>query len=579
MSLPISPKGVKRPVDDENDKIPLSPTSQVWSKDAAVALDDVEVGSEAKSQDGAGQNNALAEGEEVNIYELRSIGFLLQYFAVGTIYGGLPSTIYGLFLGYLNVPGYVYATAGVITSMPWSLKFVFGLCNDCLPINGYRRKPYMVLGWLMCAGVLIYLSQVSLPAPYYCRDANGNFDKLAAPCNPDASNAGGKYALLMCLASLGYVIADVAADGLMVEYARREPELKRGTTQTTIYMVRSAGMVAAVFLVGLGMNGKEYNGSFDASLSFPQVCGILAVPSGLMVPCSWLFVQEERISAGERQSLRAYLRSAWDLLTSKAFFFVVMYEFWEPFIGRISTTAGGLVKREWAGVQVLQQQIFTLVSLCCFSFGLYQVKKRMLNYSWRKMLFVSTIAINVIDSMFSFLTIFDVVRNQYFYLGETILDDIPAATNFVVSTFIIVEMAEAGNEGLVYGLLTTISNLGTPFSRAVGNQIFGLFEPNLSAPENYVADTPSFRQTVALSFGVSYAFSFASMVCLLFLPAQKREAQSRKKEWPKHPVYGYITVVLVSCALCYSLTVNFMTMIPVTSCLKFVGGPGCEESE
>ena len=43
-------------------------------------------------------------------------GFYLQYFAVGVVYGGLPSTIYGFFLGYLNVEGYVYATCATIVA-------------------------------------------------------------------------------------------------------------------------------------------------------------------------------------------------------------------------------------------------------------------------------------------------------------------------------------------------------------------------------------------------------------------------------------------------------------------------------
>merc|ERR1711862_1007062 len=161
------------------------------------------------------------------------------------------------------------------------------------------------------------------------------------------------------------------------------------------------------------------------------------------------------------------------------------------------------------------------------------------------------------------------------YLGETILDDIPAAANFVVSTFIIVEMADKGNEGLVYGLLTTISNLSSPFSRAVGNQIFGLFEPNLSDSKNYVQDEPHFRNVVAGSFALGYAFSFLALVFLVLLPSQKQQAQKRKQEWPRKEIYGYITVVLVSLAMAYSLTVNFMTMIPDTACLKFVGGEGC----
>merc|ERR1712217_483871 len=228
------------------------------------------------------------------------------------------------------------------------------------------------------------------------------------------------------------------------------------------------------------------------------------------------------------------------------------------------------------GVEVLQQQIFTLVGQFIFAFGLWQVKKRFLNYSWRKMLFITTVMLNVLDSVMVYLTIFDVVRNQYFYLGETVLDDIPTAANFVVSTFIIVEMADVGNEGMVYGLLTTIHNLGQPFSRAVGNQIFGLFTPDLSDSANYIADTPAFRQTVAWSFGASYAFSVVAMLFLLLLPDQKPEAQQRKKEWPRSKWYGYLTVAMVSVAFAYSITVNFMTMSSETACLKLVGGQGCD---
>jgi len=44
------------------------------------------------------------------------------------------------------------------------------------------------------------------------------------------------------------------------------------------------------------MNGKEYNGSWDRSLSFNAVCGILAVPAALMVPISALCVPEEQVS-------------------------------------------------------------------------------------------------------------------------------------------------------------------------------------------------------------------------------------------------------------------------------------------
>ena len=167
----------------------------------------------------------LASGGVVNILTYRQSGYLAQYFAVGLIYGGLPATVYGFFIGYLNVPAYVYSTAGVIMTLPWSFKFLLGALNDCVPIFGYRRKPYMVLGWLLCTIFLLLLYIWPLPAPYYCLDNVTHAYRVdAPPCNPASAGEGGVPTLLMMGACLGYVIADVAADGLTVQYARAEPE-------------------------------------------------------------------------------------------------------------------------------------------------------------------------------------------------------------------------------------------------------------------------------------------------------------------------------------------------------------------
>lgn len=235
----------------------------------------------------------LSQEAEADIYVLRNIGYLAQYFSVGLIYGGLPATTYGFFLGYLSVPAHVYATVRVIIVLPWSFKFAFGLLNDCVPIAGYRRKPYMVIGWSLCAFMLIVLAFTPLPEPYWC--LNGTLqDKDVPPCNPDAKQAGGGFAFLMILAALGYVIADVAADGLTVQFARSEPLYRRGRIQTTAYMTRTVGVVLATLLVGFGMNGPEYNGTFSTGLSFSTICFIFAIPAAAMAPISWLLIEEPR---------------------------------------------------------------------------------------------------------------------------------------------------------------------------------------------------------------------------------------------------------------------------------------------
>lgn len=519
------------------------------------------------------------------------VGFLAQYFAVGLIYSGVPATAYGVFLGYLNVPAYVYATVSVISSLPWSFKFFFGLINDTVPIFGLRRKPYMMIGWSLCAIALIILGCTPLPDPYWCVDeATGKYIQkvtlpdgttdAAEPCNPDAAKEGGKYAILLMLACLGYVIADVAADGLTTEYARQEPIERRGKTQTTAYLTRTLGGVSSTVFVGLCMNGHEYNGSFDWSLSFETVALVFAVPAALMVPLSGYLVKEPRNPEKQLPTGREYMSMCWDLLKSKACFYIILYCFLSSAIGNISTPAGGYVKTYWAGVENLQNQIFSLVGLLLFAGGLAIVKKWLLNTSWRLLLGVTIVILQLVDSVFSTLTIFDVVRNQYFYLGETVLVELPLAANFVVSTFVIVEMADDGNEGMVYGLLTTTGNLGGPVARAIGNQLYTLFQPSLSDSRNYLRDTPEFRRTVFHSFLLSYAFPVFSLfaVCY-FLPNQKQETQERKKNWKKRPVYGVITLCLLAVAFTYSLTVNFLAMNPNTMCLKFAGGDGCDDSD
>jgi len=256
-------------------------------------------------------------------------------------------------------------------------------------------------------------------------------------------------------------------------------------------------------------------------------------------------------------------------------FWVILYSFCGPVVGGIWTTAGGSVKKNWANVQNLQNQLFSLFGNAVFAFGLWMTKRYFLNYSWRCMLITTTLFLNCLDMCFTFPTIYDLFRNQYFYLGEAVLYDIPYAANFVVGTFYIVEMADSGNEGLVYGLLTTVGNLGGPVAQAISNQLFSNFVPSLDEPNNYIEDTWTFRNTVAESFVLSYFFSFAAIAFVFFLPTQKAEAQHRKKNWGSNPAFAWISVIVLGTAFIYSIVVNLLSMFESTACMKFAGGDGC----
>ena len=66
---------------------------------------------------------------------------------------------------------------------------------------------------------------------------------------------------------------------------------------------------------------------------------------------------------------------------------------------------------------------------------------------------------------------------------------------------------------------------------------------------------------------------------LPLLPAQKGEAQRRKREWSENEGYMWFTIALLSVCLAYSLTVNFLSLNESTMCLKVAGGEGCDNEE
>ncbi|MFZ4678372.1 MAG: folate/biopterin family MFS transporter, partial [Nodosilinea sp.] len=56
-------------------------------------------------------------------------------------------------------PAAVAAFTGIAT-LPWTIKPLFGLLSDGLPIFGYRRRPYLILSGLLGAGAWLAMATV-----------------------------------------------------------------------------------------------------------------------------------------------------------------------------------------------------------------------------------------------------------------------------------------------------------------------------------------------------------------------------------------------------------------------------------
>lgn len=121
------------------------------------------------------------------------IGIVANYFSVGLMIGGSTSLLYPILIVKDGATASLMTASYAVVMVFWSYKIIFGFLSDCFPICGYKRKPYITIGWIFCAGVLISVAE------------KGN--------EIDSRH----LVLMLALANMGYVWADVAADGFMGE--------------------------------------------------------------------------------------------------------------------------------------------------------------------------------------------------------------------------------------------------------------------------------------------------------------------------------------------------------------------------
>jgi MFS family permease len=132
----------------------------------------------------------------------------IVYFVQGS--AGLVGIASALILReQLGLDFYQMGLIGIASIIPWSIKPLYGILTDLVPIGGYRRKPYLHIGPLMAiAGYLgIFLFGTSFEA----------------------------FFLALVVGNLGLALTDVATDGFVVEQSNEENAARlQGITQASI---------------------------------------------------------------------------------------------------------------------------------------------------------------------------------------------------------------------------------------------------------------------------------------------------------------------------------------------------------
>ncbi|KAK1940903.1 hypothetical protein P3T76_007609 [Phytophthora citrophthora] len=522
-----------------------------------------------------GPDGALREGGMPVLTSKDNLGLLFQYAAVGVVYGMLPATIYPFMQEYLNCSGSQVTAADQLVVMPWSFKVFYGILSDCRPIFGYRRRPYMLIGWTICIIMLLVMAVMPIGRPYYTVSSDRDIDvadytpEIEARINYDAPSEGAKYVILMFFAAFGYVMSDVCADSITCELAQREPLEKRGKTQSCIYTVRTFVVILGEIIVGFCFNGEEYGGDFDFSLSFPQLMIIMVALTVPVLPMTWFFIKEEKQEAAD---FREYLNSFWDLLCSRAVYQVIAYIFFSGIFANVTYTASSPVQSYMVGVTPINSTLSDILSNLLFAAGIMITSKWGLHWNWRFMIVLTGVIVMIVDCACSLITVWDVFRSQWFWLGPPIAVELPYGIGWIISTFVTVELAGLGNEGAVYGLITTVSNIASPFATTLTLLIDGPFNITNVRVQT---DDHSIRSDITYTIIIMYAMTIFSWVFLFLLPKQKAETQELVRKGGHSKLLGGITVFYLMFSLVWSILTNILAIFDSTSCLIIAGGTGC----
>lgn len=95
---------------------------------------------------------------EKNPWTKPYVGIPVNYFSVGIIYGGSVSVLYPLLVVQHGVTSAFYSASASLVTLFWSYKIIFGMLCDCFPLWGQKWKPYIIIGWALCAAMLVALA-------------------------------------------------------------------------------------------------------------------------------------------------------------------------------------------------------------------------------------------------------------------------------------------------------------------------------------------------------------------------------------------------------------------------------------
>jgi MFS family permease len=454
-----------------------------------------------------------------------------------------------------------------IATLPSALKIIFGFISDNVPIYGYRRKPYMLLGWMCTVGsmiILLYYTDLSVPA----RHSTSSHDEMQSLSSSSLQRESSNHKELPSMEWLmvtffisgsGMWIADVMADAFVAQKVPFEPIEAQGQIQSTCYACRFFGIAAfapvSTYLYNQGLFG--YTG--PATIVF-----ILAMTPIITAFPLWFLLEEERNIP--IPSTRHQCDEIWKTVCSRSVWqpigFVYLYN-----ILQVPNAAWRQYLKSVLLFTSNQLNILLTVSYFLLYLGTVVYKYFFLKSSWRRIYYFGFI-LNAIASCGQLALIrgYTFGINPFFFaLGDDAIIEFIVGIQMLPICILMVTLCPPNSEGASYAMFTTAWNSAMLLAQAIGSSVLlGIWDTS--------KETMTAGNLNGL-FNLSVLTTFLQMLPIIFvwwLPhgrtelvelAHDRQGDNNTNNSGSSRIGGGIFLLVVLSSVLYTIIVTLLNVL------------------
>ena len=470
------------------------------------------------------------------------------YLMVGMLQGllGPLVNVFPLDLGATEAQ---QTTVSSIRGLPSSFKLLFGFLSDTLPLYGYRRKPYMFLGWLFTSlsflMLLLFSNTHLLPSATGCFGGNAPGEDAApveaAPLPENAPSIAFFSVALLGFGS-GFWLADVMGDSIVAERAKLEPPESRGTLQSSCYAYRFFGkMIAAPMATYLYSVYGPY-----------MVIAVLAFLPLTILPLVWMFVEIRDIPV---RPVKDQCQEIWNTVCSRAVWqpmgFVYLYN-----VMQVSNAAWREFLVTALHFTSCQLNLLLVTSLVLLWLGILTYKHCFMTMSWRKV-YMFTTTMNGFFSLMQVLLIYGItfgISNFLFALGDDAFVEFLDGIQFLPTTIMMVHLCPTGSEGASYAMFTTVNNSALSLSSAMSTVLLRIWDVSKQA-----LAAGQLQGMVNLTC-LTTAIQVSAIMFVGLLPNYKEDLHLLKEDG-QSKLGGAIFLGITFMTLFYAISVGFLNIV------------------